>query len=1787
MSTPEAAPQRTEPQSLPVQPDERLTLIDVLRGFAVFGILAANMYSFSGAAYTPAAWSEPLDRAIVTTTRFLVEAKFYSLFSFLFGWGMAVQMLRAEARGLRFVPRYLWRLLLLFAIGLLHATLLWTGDIVARYALYGFVLLLFRKRSARFLLASIALSLGLSILLAFPGEAMDAVRNQYTLLTDFLRSSRYSPGLYTSGSYLEVTRLRSEEYLSYMASFLYSFGNVFAMFLLGLLVGKQRIFKNLDQHLPRIRRLTWLALGVGLVFTSLHVWSILHPDWVRPENQRLAYVGSRTIGAPFLMLFYVGAITLLYQREPWRIRLAPLANVGRMALTNYLLQSFTATLIFYGYGIGLYGRTDPTFGLILTVLIFLAEVRFSEWWFERYQYGPVEWVWRTLTYGRRPPLRDGGIYAERTGSQGPGRRFAGIHPLLPLAGVWVVLLLWALALLGWSARQRSEARPFPIVSQVTATPNSSLPPGDGLPAGASGQTPGVPFPPQTAPLVYNPGPLAATGDAPRLAAAFDTNAALDQIEALANPAFQGRYGGSPGGQAAGDYLADQFARIGLQPAGDEGTFFQEFPVVYTPLASNPTLVVMDSQGVPRADFVLHRDFSPLIRMYSGMGSGEGSVIWVEDCSPEDFVDVDVEGRIVLCAAEAFGPDPNLAGRYALEHGAAGLLLLTDPAERPADFGYTFDEPWVPAPLPVLRVYPAVAESLLLGSGYGLDDLLAAETAIPLDARARLAVAVETGACPVSGCQGRNVLGVLPGRDPAAANEVVILGAHYDHLGQGPDGTIWPGANDNASGVAVLLEIARTWQAQGYVPRRTVVFAAWDAEEQGLLGSIHYVTYPRYPLEDTAAMLQLDMVGAGAGALALDGEPGLLEHLLRDAETLAIPTAEYPLGRSDHVPFLEAGVPAGLLIWWDPDQAIPHYHRPGDTPAVIDAEKLAAAGQLAGLTLLDIAESEPAIRNLLAARLTALATADLNGFLATSSPDQETADRLWFTDLQSFSPVSVTLDLQDLQVTGDTARGRLQLKIGTQTDSAVPRPAIQTVSLDALFRRLPDGWRWAGPYLEWDATLAQSSGEPPAELQPALAVAHPPEQEAGWAELGRLAAEKYAAIAGRLGLPAVTPAALMVFPNATDLQVATALSLPDDLAYWAAPGVLKLVYTEEISRSLALEDGLAQLVLANNGVPQEAAPWLWEGLPLAIQAEMDPVALQTRLLPGLQTGLKSGDLAPRPAFSWAAVDHLVERLSWEGLGQFIADLGQVCQAGGCADTAGLDAALGRAVGQDSQAFEAAWRSAWGARLDAVQAGLDRLLAARTAAALAGDPSAFAGTVDPAVPHLQAEARSWLAALQRARADELTMAARPLALLDDGSVLARVELAGHLLATGGSPAYDLDILFTPGETGFYWAGPRLETLAGELVSVRYPPGQDALARDVLATAASLYRGLAARLEVAAPAPLAVTVYENPASFRASIALDFPLVDWARAWTAPGEGVKLLLDPDQPADTYQPDLAMQLARSLLQARGVKSEWLLRGLSVYLARPFDGGAAQQTAAAGLPVLLEALDADITYDLASMLPDHTLSEEDFILARAQAWDSVRYLIDRQAPGTLDALLARLGQGDTVDAALTVLTGQGLAAFQEAWAASFTAGHIRPEWIEMTAQFDEAAALIHVNHLAAPALEGRSAGSPGEAAAARYIAEQFAALGLLPAGDTAGVSFLQPFPITRTIMLAPPEMHLFSPAGEPVLALTFRADFQRAALRASRDIRARRPRLGRGPRGAGRGGRWRACCPPVRCAVRG
>lgn len=411
----------------------------------------------------------------------------------------------------------------------------------------------------------------------------------------------------------------------------------------------------------------------------------------------------------------------------------------------------------------------------------------------------------------------------------------------------------------------------------------------------------------------------------------------------------------------------------------------------------------------------------------------------------------------------------------------------------------------------------------MGSGRSVSDLSISFVSFPLLTSVQMQVAT-TGAeaCPASSCQGRNVLGVLPGRDPHYADQVIIVGAHYDHLGQAPDGTAWVGANDDASGVAVLLEIARDWYEQGYVPRRTVLFAAWDAEEQGLVGSRHYVEHPQYPLENTVAELQLDMVGAGGDTLWVDGSGELGTTIRAIAESLQVKAEATDYGRSDHAPFLGAGVPASLLIWSYGDEAVPEYHRPADTAEAIALDKLDKAGQIAGLAVLALAEGEPSVADLLAARAAAVEQGNLGAFVSTCLPGYETAERSWFADAQALSVAHFEMEASDVRVVGRTATAAVYMNL-EYADRDGAEAQKERARLDVRFVHTDGGWKWAGPSLQWT------------DREQGFAVAYPPGKADDIDGLAGQAANRYAEVGGLLGLPAKTEATIMVFPSAESLR----------------------------------------------------------------------------------------------------------------------------------------------------------------------------------------------------------------------------------------------------------------------------------------------------------------------------------------------------------------------------------------------------------------------------------------------------------------------------------------------------------------------------------------------------------------------------------------------------------------------------------------------------------------------------
>jgi uncharacterized protein len=405
----------------PVPPQERIAMLDVLRGFALFGILTVNIIGFSWPEEIMMMradfWEAPVDVVADGAIQFLAEGKFYPLFAFLFGLGAALQMERAESRGAKFTGRFCRRLLVLLAIGLAHALLLWEGDILVWYALCGFLLLPFRQRQPRtvliwaficlllpalFILMIWALLAGLSLIPEFAKSIQEALTQEPEAYTWQLEESIR---IFAQGSYGEIFAERLSNLLYMWVVGLFYVPTFFAMFLVGLYAGKQRLLQDFAVHAGRIRQVLLWGLIVGVPANLFYAAGMAITDMTDVRFVWLLCHAVLIVGGPALSLAYAAALVLLLQSEFWQRGLRGIASTGRMALSNYLLQSLICTTIFYSYGLGLFGSVGRATGLALAVLIYVVQVGISVWWLKRFQFGPMEWLWRTLTYGKRQPMR--------------------------------------------------------------------------------------------------------------------------------------------------------------------------------------------------------------------------------------------------------------------------------------------------------------------------------------------------------------------------------------------------------------------------------------------------------------------------------------------------------------------------------------------------------------------------------------------------------------------------------------------------------------------------------------------------------------------------------------------------------------------------------------------------------------------------------------------------------------------------------------------------------------------------------------------------------------------------------------------------------------------------------------------------------------------------------------------------------------------------------------------------------------------------------------------------------------------------------------------------------------------------------------------------------------------------------------------------------------------------------------------------------------------------------------
>ena len=387
----------TPSQAAPIQQSERVEQMDILRGIALLGVLTINLLGefrvsiFQQFVSVPPA-AHALDRWINSYTHIFIELKAFALFSLLFGIGLAIQFDRVRTRGGSPLRLLLRRLLALLLLGMIHLTLIWNGDILTEYAVAGLIALPFLFLSRRWL-CIVTLGFTLRYLLpyfpypiSFPTDAWLRLHLEHAAF------------VYKHGTYLQVLSFEWHELPELLPLHIFIIARTVALFLFGALCWRSGVVKRLDAH---TRTLVWaclLGLGGGLSLTILT--SSLAKPMIFGKAQSEFYL----IGELALTIGYAGTIMYVSTKHWGRKALGWAAPLGRMAFTNYVMQSVIFSFLFFGWGFGLYGMHSAP-ALLLGLCVYVFQVFFSAAWLRRFRFGPIEWLWRTMMYGSIQPMK--------------------------------------------------------------------------------------------------------------------------------------------------------------------------------------------------------------------------------------------------------------------------------------------------------------------------------------------------------------------------------------------------------------------------------------------------------------------------------------------------------------------------------------------------------------------------------------------------------------------------------------------------------------------------------------------------------------------------------------------------------------------------------------------------------------------------------------------------------------------------------------------------------------------------------------------------------------------------------------------------------------------------------------------------------------------------------------------------------------------------------------------------------------------------------------------------------------------------------------------------------------------------------------------------------------------------------------------------------------------------------------------------------------------------------------
>jgi len=406
----------------PIAGQERKVILDFLRGIAIFGIIAANMAVYNAPFHTMSGefilWDDTANKIANFFLKFFIEGKFYPLFSLLFGIGFYFFLQKANDTVNKVVFTFRKRLMFLFIFGILHVLLLWYGDVLIVYAIFGLILTWFRNRSNKTLIRSaiiflmipvvlIGVLVGFMKLAMMVPEAAQAIEaefsHQISQTKEYIDKTIVT---YSTGSFSEIIRIRIAEYIESIPGYLFFYPNFMAMLLAGFYVGRKKIFEDLDSGLKILKKVFIWCLPLAIIFNLLLAYYNQTASYIIPDWDLLIVTISYAIGGPALMFVYIYILALIYHKNVLNKIIQVICKTGQMAFTNYLSHSIICTTLFFSYGFGLYGKVNYWQGLLIAIAIYVVQVIWSHYWLKYYKFGPFEWLWRSMTYGKWQTMKN-------------------------------------------------------------------------------------------------------------------------------------------------------------------------------------------------------------------------------------------------------------------------------------------------------------------------------------------------------------------------------------------------------------------------------------------------------------------------------------------------------------------------------------------------------------------------------------------------------------------------------------------------------------------------------------------------------------------------------------------------------------------------------------------------------------------------------------------------------------------------------------------------------------------------------------------------------------------------------------------------------------------------------------------------------------------------------------------------------------------------------------------------------------------------------------------------------------------------------------------------------------------------------------------------------------------------------------------------------------------------------------------------------------------------------------